>query len=78
MANPEQQSYPAKAHQISVKKLNSSTSTMSYPLLCVASQNTTFSSLAETWMPKSGKTETTNTAYIPRQTGMDNIKQISR
>ena len=30
-------------------------------------------SLAEIWMHKSGKTETTNTAYTTRQTGMDNI-----
>ena len=31
------------------------------------------SSLAETWMPKSGKTETTNTASTTRQIGMGNI-----
>ena len=30
-------------------------------------------SLAGIWMPKSGKTETTNTAYTTRQIGMDNI-----
>ena len=40
-----------------VKKLNSAPSMKSFPLLFVASRNTTFSSLAETWMPKLGKTE---------------------
>ena len=30
-------------------------------------------SLAETWMPKSGKTETTNTASTTHQIGMGNI-----
>ena len=63
MATPEHQSSPTTAQPILVKKLNSSPSTMSNTLLCVASRNTSFSSLAETWMPKSGKTETTNTAY---------------
>ena len=35
-----------------VKKLNSSPSLINYPLLFVTSRNTTFPSLAETWMPK--------------------------
>ena len=48
-------------------------STTSYHLSCVASRNTTFSSLAETWIPKLGKMETTNTAFTTRQREMDNI-----
>ena len=38
-----------------VKKLTSSPSIMSYPPLFVASRNTMFSSLVETWMPKFSK-----------------------
>ena len=54
MTTPEQQSSPAAALSMLVKKQNSLPSTMGYPLLCVASRHTTFSSLAETWMLKSG------------------------
>ena len=78
MANPAQQKSPATALPMLVKKLNSSASVISYPLLFVASRNTTFSSLAETWMPRLGKTETPNSAYTTPQTEMDNILKISR
>ena len=73
MATLAQQSSPATAQPMLEKKLNLSPSMMSYPLLSVASRNTTFSSLAETWMLKLVKTETTNSAYTTRQTEMDNI-----
>ena len=73
MATPVQQSSPATALPMLVKKLTSSPPIMSYPHLFVASQSTTFSSLVEIWMPKLGKTETTNSAYITRQTEMGNI-----
>ena len=43
-----------------------------------STNKTTSSLLAETWMPKLGKTETTNSAYTTRQTEMDNISKISR
>ena len=52
MATTAQQSSPATALPMLVKKLNSSPSMMSYHLLFKASRNTTFSSLAETRMPK--------------------------
>ena len=36
-------------------------------------RNTSYKSLAEIWMPKSGKTETTDTGFTTPQIRMDNI-----
>ena len=47
-----QQSSPSTAQPMLGKKLTSSPFMMSYPPLYVASQNTTFVSLMETWMSK--------------------------
>ena len=54
--NPAQQSSFVTALPMLVKKLTSLPSITSYPPLFVASRNTTFSSLVETWMPKLVKT----------------------
>ena len=52
MATPAQQSPPATALPTLMKKRNSSPSITSYSPLFVASRNTTFSLLVETWMSK--------------------------
>ena len=67
MATPAQQLSLSTALLKLVKKLTSSPSMMSYSPLFIASRNTTFSSLMETWMPKLVKTETINSAYTTRQ-----------
>ena len=56
MATPAQPSSPVTSLPMSVEKLAPSLSIMSYHHLFIASWNTTFSSLVETWTPKLVKT----------------------
>ena len=56
IATPVQQSSPATALSMLAKKLTSSSSITSYPLLLIASWNATFSWSVETWIPKLVKT----------------------